>query len=260
MVFLLFLSKQAVQLQIGRRPFLEVNLPCYVAAPCGINYIKLASNHLHTMTSEIQSAQALLRSYASLTTVTEAGSWCETAEKCIEELEFLTSQKVQKRVELGQLASGQRQDTKDKSFMGRFFKSTEEKATHSNLESLRGLTDSSRKLAERLQELVDLTPRTKEEQASLVKELKLSKKELQLQKKEVSAEMKGIQTEARQKSASASTSFTTLLVGQKYTAAERRSIRQSKERALSPHEDAKSAIERQILVVEKEILRLESFR
>ena len=94
----------------------------------------------------------------------------------------------------------------------------------------------------------------------LVKELKLSKKELQLRKKEIAAEMKGIRTDARQKSASAATSLTTILVGQKYTAAERRSIRQSKERALAPHEDSKSAIERQILAVEKEILRLEAFR
>lgn len=225
-----------------------------------MNYIKSAICHHHIMTSEIQSAQDLLRSYASITTVTDAGSWCATAERCIEELESFTSQTVQRSAELGQLASAQRQYAKSKSFVGRFFKSAEEKATHSNLESLRGRIDSSRKLVERLQELVDITPRTREEQASLLKELKFSKKELQLKKKEVSAEMKGIRTQARQKSAGAATSLTTLLVGQKYTAVERRSIRKSKERALSPQEDAKSAIEHQILVVEKEILRVESLR
>jgi hypothetical protein len=212
------------------------------------------------MASEIQIAQELLGSYASVTTISEASNWCKKAENSIVELKSFASRAKEEANDLDQLASSQRLESKEKSFLGRFFKSNDEKKTHSSINSLRGSIVSSQRLAENLQELVDITPRTKEEQVLLVKELKLSKKDLQLQKKEIAAEMKGIRTDARQKSANAATSLTTLLVGQKYTAAERRNIRQSKERALAPHEDAKSGIERQILAVEKEILRLEAFR
>ena len=212
------------------------------------------------MKSEIQTAQDLVSSYASIATISGAVQWCTTAEQSIGELESFASKTKAEADELTRLALGQRVESKEKSFFGRFFKSADEKKTHSSIESLQGLVSASQKLAEQLQELVDITPKTKEEQISLIKELKISKKDLQLQKKEIAAEMKGIRTDARQKSASAATSLTTLLVGQKYTAAERRSIRQSKERALAPHEDAKSGIERQILAVEKEILRLEAFR
>ncbi|MEJ6000302.1 hypothetical protein [Paucibacter soli] len=93
----------------------------------------------------------------------------------------------------------------------------------------------------------------------LVKELKAVKKDLQLQKKELAVRMKDIRTVARQRSASAATSITAILTNRKYTAAERRSIVYAKERALAPHEDAKAAIERQILAMEHDILRVESF-
>jgi hypothetical protein len=72
--------------------------------------------------------------------------------------------------------------------------------------------------------------------------------------------MKDIRTSARQKSANAATSLTALLAGGKYTAAERRSIRYSKERALAPHEDTKAEIEREILTTERQIIRIETFK
>ena len=189
------------------------------------------------MTSENQIAQELLNSYVSVSTITETGRWCINAEKCIGNLGNVASKAKEEVVALTRLASDQRLGSKEKSFLGRFFKSDNEKQTLSNIESMRSLTTTSQRLAERLQEMVDVTPRSKEEQSVLVKELKLTKKDLQLQKKEVTAEMRGIRTDARQKSAGAATSLTSLLAGQKYTAIERRNIRSSKERALAPHED-----------------------
>jgi len=212
------------------------------------------------MASEIQLAQELLSSYPSVTSITGAGDWCFKADKCIQELGALVAKANDETTKLSQVASAQRLVSKEKSFLGKIFKSTDEKKTKSELDAIADLITSSHKYAERLQELVDVTPKTKEEQSSLVKELKLEKKELQLRKKQIAAEIKGIKTVARQKSASAGSPLTTLLAGTKYTASQRRSIRYSKERALAPHEDASSALDRQILSLDKELIRLEAFR
>jgi len=107
-----------------------------------------------------------------------------------------------------------------------------------------------------LQEKIDISPNNKEEQKALLKELRLQKKELQLEKKEINARMKDIRTTARQKYATAPYTVTGML-GQ--TAAQRRALRYNKEAALSPHESARDGIERQISLVEREILWAERF-
>ena len=212
------------------------------------------------MTSEIQTAKQLAARHGALSTISGAAEWCTSAEKAIAALETTASEANVQSASLTTQAENQRQAAKAKSFLGRFFKSPDEKSTQNGISEHKATAKSCFSLAEHLQELIDSTPATNEQQVALLKELKLSKKELQLKKKEIAAEMKGIRTDARQKSTNAASSFTTLLVGQKYTAAERRNIRQSKENALAPYEDAKSAIERRILSVEKEILRIDGFR
>ena len=42
---LLFLSEQAIALEKGKMHLLQRNLPCYVAALCGINYVRPRNPH-----------------------------------------------------------------------------------------------------------------------------------------------------------------------------------------------------------------------
>ncbi len=151
-----------------------------------------------------------------------------------------------------------RQAAREKSFWGRFFKSAEEKANLASIHSCQQSISTCQRLGNAIQEKIDNTPTTKAEQVQLVKELKAQKKELQLQKRELAAEMKNIRTAARQKSSAVSTGWFAMAGDRKVTAIERREILRAKERALKPGEDAKVQVERVILAVEREILRLES--
>ena len=212
------------------------------------------------MSNPFETARHLISHHASLSSIASAAKWRSDADSVLASL-ATTEVSSQERARSNAHQTTQlRIATKEKSFLGRFFKSSDEKAARLEGVELQRTFAICRSLANNLQEKTDETPATKEEQAQLVRELRTTKKELQLQKKEVNAEMKNIRTVARQKSASAATSLTTLIVGQKYTATERRNIRNSKERALTPHEDARVTLDRLLFNVEREILRMESYR
>ena len=71
--------------------------------------------------------------------------------------------------------------------------------------------------------------------------------------------MKVVRTGARQQSAQAGRVFG-VFYDSKLAASERRSIRYSKESILRPHEDAKTAIERQLVQIDRDILWAEKFK
>jgi hypothetical protein len=151
-----------------------------------------------------------------------------------------------------------RQAAREKSFWGRFFKSAEEKTNLAEIRTCQQSISTCQRLGEAIQEKIDNTPASKAEQVQLVKELKAQKKELQLQKRELATEMKNIRTAARQKSSAVATGWFAMAGDRKVTAIERREILRAKERALKPGEDAKVQVERLILAIERDILRLES--
>jgi len=70
--------------------------------------------------------------------------------------------------------------------------------------------------------------------------------------------MKAVRTGARQQSAQAGRVFG-VFYDSKVAASDRRSIRYAKEATLRPHEDAKAAIERQLVQTDRDILWAEKF-
>lgn len=110
----------------------------------------------------------------------------------------------------------------------------------------------------KLQSSTDFTPNTPEEKQELVKELKLRKKQLQAQKREEAATLADIRKEARVRSAEAGKNWIGLY-DSGLAADQRRGIRYAKEAALRPHEDAKSAIERQLIQIDRDLLWVEKF-
>ena len=153
-----------------------------------------------------------------------------------------------------------RQSKSEKSFMGRLFTSDkEEKESLQLVEKYNQYKATLGKMASQLQESIDFTPNTPEEQKTLLKELRQRKKELQVEKREVAAAMKAVRTGARQQSAQAGRVFG-VFYDSKLAASERRSIRYSKESTLRPHEDAKTAIERQLVQIDRDILWAEKFK
>lgn len=112
-------------------------------------------------------------------------------------------------------------------------------------------------MAEKLQESIDFTPKNSDEKKTLLKELSHAKKELELQKREVTATMKNLNQESRSKSVRAGTYL--WMYNSKLAAKERRKIRYQRDAELKPNEATKSAIERQILQIDKDILSIKFF-
>jgi hypothetical protein len=71
--------------------------------------------------------------------------------------------------------------------------------------------------------------------------------------------MRDIRTVARQESANVPYTFTGIIGGSRARGYQRREIRYHKEASLRPHEDERSAIERQIIEIEKDIFWDERF-
>lgn len=115
-------------------------------------------------------------------------------------------------------------------------------------------------LAELLQTAIDKTPNSKGEQKEMLKELRLAKKEFAIQKREINAHMTAVRVNARQESADVGQGLGLFLSNAATRRLERMSIRLGKEAALAPGENAKAAIERKIMVVDRAILWVERFR
>ena len=141
-----------------------------------------------------------------------------------------------------------------KGFVAKLFDSGKAvKASQIALDSAQANRRRYDEMAEKLQELIDFTPNDGGEQKALVKELKQYKKELALKKREVATEMKNVRVSARQASANIGGNYGNKWAGQ-MNASQRRSIRLQKEALLGPREDQKSALERQLVAVDRRIL------
>lgn len=147
----------------------------------------------------------------------------------------------------------------EKSFFGKLSSGRKgEKEIKAQIERHQNYLTKLDGMAAEMQEAIDISPNSAEEQKELVKELRLRKKELQLERREVAANMKAVREEARQKSAVAGKFLGSY--DAKSAAYQRRQIRYKREGALRPQEDARAAVERQLIEVERDILWAERFK
>ena len=114
-------------------------------------------------------------------------------------------------------------------------------------------------ISSEMQDAIDISPTSPEEQKALLKELRLRKKELQAQKRETTTNMRLIREEARRQSVHAGRGFLGIY-DSKLASNQRRQIRYQREAALRPNEDQKAAIERQLIQVERDILWVEKLK
>jgi rubrerythrin len=98
-------------------------------------------------------------------------------------------------------------------------------------------------------------PRNKTEQREILKKLNLDKKELTVQKKIINENIRNIKTKARQDRAAWTGARGKGLVGS-IARMDRDNITRSKESALTPYEQQKTAVEARLITVEIEINRI----
>jgi hypothetical protein len=204
--------------------------------------------------------QKLFDKYEFLNTFAEVAIWDNLVAKEIEKLTSAVNATDMDIRQKRQTLIQTEQERQQKPAILRVFYSREgEKKLKAEIEVLETQNEQTKNLIEELQSKTDITPNNPEEQSALLKELTLERKELQLKEREINEQMRQIRTAARQKSAGIPNTIRGAFSDSKYRASARRNIRYQKEAALSPHEDAKTDIEIEILKLEKDILWVERF-
>ena len=208
--------------------------------------------------------QRLMEEYKTLSTFAAVSAWDDRATRVVTQI---TDAIITLNGEVAALANTVEQAKREHAQRPLFQRALGDRSTERNataqIEKYQAMIVRLESLADEMQTAIDFTPGNVEEKRALVKELRLHKKELQLNKREIAASIKGIQLDARKKLAGTDDkhvatwgSWAQYVKRQPY---ERRQIRYAKSAAVGAHEDEKAAIERQLLQVERDILRAERF-
>lgn len=207
---------------------------------------------------DLRNTQALIERYDGLKTFAAVAEWDKAAQAEVETISrAVDSVYAYERQAQADLSAAQ-QERQSKNAVARMFHSkSSETALQKDIEWARQRRADLEEIADQLLELIDFTPNDETDRKGLLKELRLEKKELQIQKREVAAEMKAVRTEARQ--ASARIEPIPLRGFSKYSAIDRRRIRREKESLLKPAENAKAALDRQLVAIDRRINWLERF-
>jgi hypothetical protein len=203
--------------------------------------------------------ESLMETFQRLSTYTAVNEWDQRAQedvkRIVEVLRGLDRAIAGESAGLDQA----RREFEQRSFLKRTFSGHDlENAIAARISNLRQRKVQLLPMVAQLQNAIDFTPNTPAQKDLLVKELRHRKKELQAQKREATAAMTAIRQEARVQSVHAGKTWLGLYDSE-LAAGQRRGIRYAKEAALRPHEDAKAAIDRQLIKVEKDLLWVEQF-
>lgn len=205
------------------------------------------------------SYHALMDEYKTLSTYEAVAAWDQRAQAEVDRIAGVLQKLDAETARQLEALKQAKLEHAQKSFLKRTFAGRKpEQEIAQFIEQCRRSMATLEELASHLQEAIDFTPNSPEEQKALLRELRLRKKALQAEKREVLADMKAIRAEARVKSVHAGKGFLGTYDSRR-AAYERRQIRYAKEAALRPHEDSKAAIERQLVQVEKDIVWAERF-
>lgn len=195
----------------------------------------------------------LLTRFKNLSKFEEAAVWDGDAEAVLKLVEQY-NERIRKFISSQEQALEELKSSRaSQSFAKKMFASRkDEKSIETDLAAARKGIEENEETIDTLYELMDRTPSSKAEQAEMLKEFRQLKKELTTEKRAVNEEIRAIRAEARQK-----TTRMTGISGSGFMGSaarySRASIRYQKESALRPNEDAKAAIERQLINIEKRI-------
>ncbi len=195
----------------------------------------------------------LVKELTEMDTFAQIPQWDDSAAKEITRIQTKSRELSTRIHELENESAKAERDLAAKNFIARLFASREPQKKLQQ-EALRLRVERTRldELSDRLQAVVDMSPNSLDDLKDLVKELRLRKKELKNDRREVTSQMTEIRTQARQNM--------TQLTGLQYAKWERRDIRLRKEAALQPHENEKSAIDRQLIQVDQLLAWLERIK
>jgi hypothetical protein len=210
------------------------------------------SNHMNNDPQiDNNEIQELLTTIHSISTYSEADEWGKRAAGMIENIKSILrgldveiARNTQSLEKLKYEAS--------KKFLGRLFSGgNEEKELTSRLDEYKSAKVRLVNAENQLQDFIDFTPKSVEEQQGLLAELRLRKKTLQEKKREITQVVRGPRMTKPQGEPS-NTVFNAATL-------ERRKIRYDREAHLLPNETTSASLARQIAQVERDLLWVEKF-
>jgi peptidoglycan hydrolase CwlO-like protein len=200
---------------------------------------------------------SLMAEFKDLSTLTEASEWDQRAQAEVDRINNVVSDLKEKLAQRTKELAQMQNDRNAKPIFSRIFASKKpEQEISQEIAQVQTSISHLMEMGDTLRDSIDFTPNSPAEKKALLAELRIHKKELEADKREVALTMNAIRAEARQKNADIDGRAS---YDSKSAAQDRRQVHYEKEAALQPHEDTKAAIERQILQVEKDILRVEKF-
>ena len=204
--------------------------------------------------NEIQGvANEVAGRFSRLVTFQDAITWLSDARALITILEQLADDLTEYKLCQEATLKQEEESRASSTFLKRNFGFREvEKNLKENISNGEGSGKNVERAISEVFILIDQTPTNKAEQKEMVSELRQLKKDLVLEKRTNNDELRQIRTTARQKSAEWTGTGGRGVLGS-MARFDRARIRTSKEAALSPHEDSKTRIERQLIETERKI-------
>ena len=202
----------------------------------------------------------LMNEYGRLTTFAEVNSWDARAQTEVERIVPVLRELDNEITRQSRTLEDEKRARLEKPFLKRLFSSRgREESTALLIKRLGEYREVLDTMATKMQETIDFTPNSPREQKVLLNELRERKKHLQIKKRELAANIREIRQEARQMSANAGEGFLGTYSAS-LAASQRRELRFERDEAMRPYEDEKSAVERQILQIDKDILWAERLK
>ncbi len=200
------------------------------------------------------SVKELMAEFQTLSTFAEVNDWSNQAENEIERISgIIRKLDVEIARDAETLERIKYEHTK-KSLVGRLFGggNDDEKELSQRIEQYRQSKSELVKGAMLLQESIDFTPKSPEEQKVLIQEIRQRKKELQEKKREITTVMRGPRADVTEQNAQARAVFGVAML-------ERRRARYARDAELLPQEKTRESVDRQMTQLDRELLRAEKF-
>ncbi len=200
------------------------------------------NDHLKEFISEFQ----------TLSTFAEVEDWSKRAEDEIGRVSGFIRELDIEIARDAQALERVRYEHAQKPLIGRLFSggNNEEKELSQRVENSRQYRLEKTRAVIQLQEFIDFTPKSSEEQKALVKELRQRKRELQEKKREITMVIRSPNTQPQKAQTDNIFDAATL---------ERRKVRYAKDAELLPQEITKAALDRQFAQIDRDIQWAEKF-
>jgi hypothetical protein len=195
----------------------------------------------------------LMTEFGALSTFAEAATWGRRAEAEIERIAGLV-RAVNMDIAQQTQALDRLKYEQSKKLVGRLFGggSNEEKELAQQIEKYKQDKSALENMLMRLQDAVDFTPGSPEQQSVLIKELRQKKKEIQEKKREITTVMRIVRSDTQPNDELAYAVFSAATL-------DRRKMRYAREAELLPQETTSASYTRQIAQLDRDIQWVEKF-